>query len=283
MAEKKKEETRYGSARIDLDNVLTDLEKSPDTKEEKAGKKGFFEMISDDMKRGEKENDKEEKEKEEVKQTPPEEGGMEGWREGEMGGMGEKDRGKVAGREQNAAAVENEKLDDLTSVMVNLPEDELVKALMAAANENKQASENINKLIKTLKDASREDPLFDLVKEIARSIIERLDRMNENVVLMGRRMENLQSRLDTMLGIEEKSHLKGLEGDLKTVALELELLPVGETISIDVVASRTGLKKEEIKDAIKRLAGMGWNLEVVEDTEKILGIVSKKVVNIIKR
>jgi hypothetical protein len=281
MAEKKKEETRYGSARIDLDNVLTDLEKSPDNKEEEEGKKGFFEMIRNDMKRGEKEKDKEEKEKEEeVKQTPPEEGGREG---GRGGGREGKDMGKVAEREQKAAAVENEKLDDLTSVMVNLPEDELVKALMAAASENKQASENINKLIKTLKDASREDPLFDLIKEIARSIIERLDQMNENVVLMGRHMGNLQSRLDTMLGIEEKSHLKGLEGDLKKVALELELLPVGETISIDVVASRTGLEKEEIRDAIKRLAGMGWNLEVVEDTEKILGIVSKKVVNIIKR
>ncbi len=274
MAEKKKEETRYGSARIDLDNVLTDLEKSPDTKEEEAGKKGFFEMISDDMKREEKEEEEDKEEKEE------EEGGRQGGREGEMGG---KDMVKMAGREQKAVAVENEKIDDLTSVMVNLPEDELIKALMAAANENKQASENINKLIKTLKDASGEDPLFDLIKEIARSIIERLDQMNENVVLMGRRMENLQSRLDTMLGIEEKSHLKGLEGDLKKVALELELLPVGETISIDVVAGRTGLKKEEIKDAIKGLAGMGWNLEVAEDTEKILGIVSKKVVNIIKR
>ncbi len=278
MAEKKKEETRYGSARIDLDNVLTDLGKSSDKKGEEEGGDGgksFFEMIREDMEKRGKEGKEEGKEKEEQK--------MEQKKQEERPDENEENDPRSEKQGQKTVVVEKEKLDDLTSVMVNLPEDELIKALMAAANKNKEASENINKLIEMLKAASKDDPLFDLVKETAANIIERLDRINENVRIMNRYIENLQSRLDTMLGIEEKSYMKGLEGNLKKVALELDLLPVGEKISIDVVAGRTGLKKDEIRDAIKELAGMGWNLEVAEETEKILGIISKKVVNIIKR
>ena len=82
--------------------------------------------------------------------------------------------------------------------------------------------------------------------------------------------------------VGENPIVKNLEGDLRKVALEIEIMPTGEKIPLETLAERVGLDKEHTIEIVRELASKGLNIEIVEEEKKI-GIFSKKTIAIIKR
>ncbi|RLG57241.1 MAG: hypothetical protein DRN88_02885 [Candidatus Hydrothermarchaeota archaeon] len=128
----------------------------------------------------------------------------------------------------------------------------------------------IDELISLIKEPPDEDPLYEAIVEISRKL---------DIVI--NKLDGVTSRLDSMI-VGENPIVKDLEGDLRKVALEIEIMPTGEKIPLETLAERVGLDKEHTLEIVRELVSKGLNIEIVEEEKKI-GIFSKKTIAIIKR
>lgn len=263
MAEEEKDERkqRYGSAKLDLNKVLGILKKS--TEEKKTESKSFFELLKEE----------EEKRKSEEKPLFAEEAKPE---EAQVEAAPEKKPEEAEAAEEIASVKE--------PVAAVVPHDEeVLKALKLAAERNKEATESINQLLNFLKQVPSEDPLVKMVRELSAKVLPRMDEVNQNLIIILKQLDKISSRLDIILGVEEKPFTKELPRELKKVALELEVLPSGRKLPLEKLAERVDMAPEKALEAVKELTFMGMKLEVVEEHEKQLGIFTKKITSVLKK
>ncbi|RLF58879.1 MAG: hypothetical protein DRN25_04710 [Thermoplasmata archaeon] len=138
----------------------------------------------------------------------------------------------------------------------------------------------LDKVVDVLED-KKEKSYFDLMEE------EKKEKINENIKeistkldIVLKKLDGVISRLDALLIGEKPEHAK-LEPDIKKVALELELLSIGEKISIEKLAERVGMSKERVNEAVKKLIEKGFKYQIIEEERKV-GFISKKKTYIVK-
>ena len=138
----------------------------------------------------------------------------------------------------------------------------------------------LDKVVDVLED-KKEKSYFDLMEE------EKKEKINENIKeistkldIILKKLDGVISRLDALLIGEKPEHTK-LEPDIKKVALELELLSIGEKISIEKLAERAGMSKERVYEAVKKLIEKGFKYQIIEEERKV-GFISKKKTYIVK-
>lgn len=130
----------------------------------------------------------------------------------------------------------------------------------------------IEKLIKLLESLPREDPTAEAIRELS-----------QKIDILESRIDALINRIEVAIGAEEPRRLKELSGNVRKIALELEILPTFKEIPISLLAKRAGIGVDEAMAAIKELISKGWEIEVIEKEEKSLGIFSKKETHIVKK
>ncbi len=130
----------------------------------------------------------------------------------------------------------------------------------------------IEKLINLLESLPQEDPAAEAIRELSRKI----DSLES-------RIDALINRIEVAIGAEEPRRLKELSGNVRKIALELEILPTFKEIPLSLLAKRAGLSVDEAMSAIKELISKGWEIEVIEKEERSLGIFSKKETHIVKK
>ncbi len=275
MAEEEKDERkqRYGSAKLDLNKVLGILKKS--TEEKKTESKSFFELLKEE----------EEKRKSEEKPLFAEEAKPEE-KPAAARGRGEKVELQEPAQiiEERQEAIEEKRAVKEGEAKAVVPHDEeVLKALKLAAERNKEATESINQLLNFLKQVPSEDPLVKMVRELSAKVLPRMDEVNQNLIIILKQLDKISSRLDIILGVEEKPFTKELPRELKKVALELEVLPSGRKLPLEKLAERVDMAPEKALEAVKELTFMGMKLEVVEEYEKQLGIFTKKITSVLKK
>ncbi len=144
------------------------------------------------------------------------------------------------------------------------------KSTKPAPHEESELIKKIEKLLKILEESQEEDPIYELTSEISRKL---------DIVI--NKLDGITSRLDSFIRGENPLTAE-LEGDLKKVALEIEILSPGEKISLETLAERAGLDEKRVLEILKELISRGFNIEIVEE-EKKRSIFSKKKTSIIKR
>ncbi len=137
-------------------------------------------------------------------------------------------------------------------------------------SEESELIKKIEKLLKILEESQEEDPIYELTSEISRKL---------DIVI--NKLDGITSRLDSFIRGENPQTAE-LEGDLKKVALEIEILSPGEKISLETLAERAGLDEKRVLEILKELTSRGFNIDIVEE-EKKRSIFSKKKTSIIKR
>lgn len=182
----------------------------------------------------------------------------------------EKGKADLPGKKEVSQPVEGKKPDTPRAFA---PEGgELISSIKSTLENDIQTSKELGKFIEILSKAAEDDPLEEAVGSLGK----KLDQVNNNTKQITILLGNLQSRLDSMLGIEEKPQFQGLGEETRRVAVEVDMLPSNSRISMTELARRTNMKIDVVEGSIKDMISNSWKIEITDEEIKLMGILSKK-------
>ena len=155
--------------------------------------------------------------------------------------------------------------------------------LNALLEQNRQAVQKLETFLATLQNFTAEDPFLEEFAKFSEAVSQKLRELSTELRNQTAAIASLQSRIDTLLGIQENPVLETLEGDLKKLAMEIDILPTNNQIPLEVLARRAGVDKETASEKIQQLIDAGIAIELRETEEKTMGLFPKKTKMVVKR